>query len=81
MIDEKWACDLASDIISINCINCKEFVKSPNESDCWCIGVEEIVDFEIYREYNKIEQEFEDLVAHAWTEERERIFGDDEYGI
>lgn len=78
MIDDKWVCNLASDIISINCINCKEFIKPPNESDCWCIGVEEIVDFEIYREYHKIEQEFENQVAAAWEEERERILGCDE---
>jgi hypothetical protein len=78
MINERWARDLASDIISINCLNCKEFVKSPNESYCWCIGVEEIVDFEIYREYHKIEQEFEDQVAAAWEEERKNILGDNE---
>lgn len=75
MIDEKWACNLASDIISINCINCKEFCKPLAESDCWCIGVEEIIDFEMYREYNRIEQEDTDLVAAAWEEERERILG------
>jgi hypothetical protein len=78
MINERWTRDLASDIIRINCLNCREFIKSPTESDCWCIGVEAIVDFEIYREYHKIEQEFEDQVAGAWEEERERILGDNE---
>jgi hypothetical protein len=77
MIDEDWVKQLASDIISINCLNCKEFVKPLNESCCWCEGVEEIIDFEIYREYNKIEQEFEDQVAKAWEEERNDILGDD----
>jgi hypothetical protein len=78
MIDEDWVKQLASDIISINCLNCKEFVKPLNESCCWCEGVAEIIDFEIYREYNKIEQEFEDQVAQAWEEERDDILGADE---
>lgn len=78
MIDEEWAEELVSDIISINCLNCKEFIKSPTESDCWCIGVEEIIDFEIYREFGGIEQEDTDLVAAAWEEERNNIIGDDE---
>lgn len=82
MIDEVWTHQLASDIISINCLNCKEFVKPLNESCCWCTGVEEIIDFEIYRQYKKIDQEDEDQVAKAWEEERSKIFaGEDEYGV
>ena len=78
MIDEDWVKQLASDIISINCLNCKEFVKPLNESCCWCTGVEEVVDFEIYRQYKKCDQEDEDQVAQAWEEERNDIVGDDE---
>ena len=75
---EEWAKQLASDIISINCLNCKEFIKPLNESCCWCTGVVEIVDFEISRKCNPSSQEHEDIVAEAWEEERDGILGADE---
>ena len=76
MIDEDWVKRLAEDIISINCLQCKEFEKPLNTSCCWCEGILEVVDFELERDHKGWVQEDEDQVAQAWEDVRKEILGD-----
>ena len=76
MIDEAWAKQLSEDIIEINCCGCKEFKKPLNTSCCWCEGIKEVIDFELYRKYKEWDPEDEDLVANAWEDVRKEILGE-----
>lgn len=80
-MDREWAKRLAEDIISINCVACKEFPKPLTSSCCWCEGITEVIDFEIFREYKECTQDDEDLIALLWEEERKMILGDGDNGL
>lgn len=74
-ITDKMIHDLAESIIDINCIQCKEFYKPVNNSECWCDAIGEIVTNELFFLGSGPEDERvndENRVAAAWEEIQKR---------
>jgi hypothetical protein len=77
-ITRYWAHSLADSIIYINCMHCKEFSKPVNESCCWCEGISEVVNRELFFAGSDSEhrQDDENIVSEEWGKIQKKWFGE-----